>query len=165
MLKEIRIPMRKSGYYRMFMSEDSYREACYQCPYASLDKPADLTIGDYFELKDDYPEMFVGEDAIDISEGISCIIVHTDKGHDLLREAQRYVWLKEVDINKVQKSHKQLQQPPDYSGRRDKYKKLYNEKGYPSIEKYFLMRNAIVFLPKLILKTIPLNIKNIFNNG
>ena len=52
---DIKIPINKSGYYLAFMGQQSYRSFCYQCPYASLDKPADLTIGDYFEARQDYP--------------------------------------------------------------------------------------------------------------
>ncbi len=145
--KEIKIPMEKSGYFRMFITEECYREACYQCSYASLDKPADLTLGDYFEAKEDYPQFFVGEDAIDCNGGISCVIAHSDRGQALLQKVGDALFLREVDPKVVQASHKNLHKPSAYSKTRSVLKTLYAAFGYASVE---AMYNARAKLMKLL---------------
>ncbi|BFL36566.1 hypothetical protein K380107A5_19370 [Holdemania massiliensis] len=151
---EIQIPYEKSGYYRMFMSQESYREACYSCSYASLQKPADITTGDYFEIKDDYPELLKDDDSISTTEGISCVITRTEKGEELLRKALDYIYLKEVDPYVVQASHGNLCHPSKHTKLRHKLIKLHDRKGYGSIERYYRtrrMRIKIIHTMKNIL--------------
>lgn len=151
-MKEIKIPMRESGYYRMFMCAQSYREACYHCKYASLDKPADITIGDYFEIADDYPELIYGDNAIDLEYGISCIITHTKKGQNLVKAAKDYLLLKEVDPLVVQASHGNLYRPSSYSKERQWLLPLYKKFGYWVIEYYYHTRD-IVLTPARAVRT------------
>ena len=153
-MREIKIPIKKSGYYLAFMGQQSYRTACYQCPYASLDKPADITIGDYFEVKNDYPELFIGDDAIDDNGGVSCVIVHTDKGQELLEKAMEYLYLKDVSPQKVQNSHLNLQRPSIASIERKILINGYKKFGYSFIDKYYKLREPIVGIPRRIKKLI-----------
>ena len=143
-VKEINIPVRESWYYRMFMCAQSYREACYYCKYASLEKPADITVGDYFELADDYPELICGENAIDLEYGISCIITHTEKGQNLIKAANDYLLLKEVDPLVVQASHGNLRRPSSYSKERQWLLSLYKKFGYRAIECYYHTRDVVL---------------------
>ena len=149
---QLRIPLRESSYYRMFMMQESYRKACYQCPYASLDKPADITIGDYFEARDDYPELFVGDDAIDCNWGLSCIISHNQKGEELLQTAIDYLYLKEVQPQVVQASHGNLHKPSKHTKARYFLGMLYSVFGYRSIEVFYHIRNKLVVFVKKIFR-------------
>ncbi len=150
--KKISIPIRNSVYYRLFMEEETYRGGCYSCPYASLNKPADITTGDYFEAKDDYPELFVGENRIDLAGGISCIITHTEKGQSLIDSADKYLFLKEVDAKVVQASHSNLHKPSKYSRLRGILLKLYRIFGYGFLESIYFVRNKFADVVKKILK-------------
>lgn len=141
LIKKFQIPIRTSGYYRMFMMEESYQKICYKCPYDSLDKPADITIGDYFEAKDDYPELFRGDNAIDCNGGISCAITHNNKGEELLQKAIEYLYLKEVDPKVVQASHGNLHRPSKHSKARAFLRISYLLFGYKAIEKFYDLRN------------------------
>ncbi len=149
-MRKVKIPMRQSGYYRMFLDGESYREACYKCPYASLDKPADITIGDYFEAKDDYPQLFSGEIAINCSDGISCVITHTRKGQQLLDNAKEYLFIKEVDPLVVQASHRNLYKPSSFSWKRKLLLPLYKMFGYLPVDILYHTRNLIVAPAKAI---------------
>lgn len=146
--KRIVIPIRDSGYYRMFIGEENYRDACYNCEYASLDKPADITTGDYFEATKDYPELFVGENAIDRSSGISCMITHTNKGNSLIQELDGDLFLHEVDPKVVQNSHGNLCRPSKHSFIRNGLKISCSIFGYRSIETFYRMRNRVVDIIK-----------------
>lgn len=144
--KKVVIPIRDSGYYRMFIGEESYRDACYRCEYASLDKPADLTTGDYFEAEKDYPQLFTGENAIDGRDGLSCVITHTRKGESLLRAAD--VFLREVEPKVVQASHGNLHRPSKHSQKRNFFKIFFLLFGYRSVEFFYRTRNKLIDLLK-----------------
>ena len=153
-MKECKIPLNKSGYYLAFMGQQSYRTACYKCPYASLDKPADITIGDYFEAQHDYPELFSNKDDIINYGGISCVISHTSKGQDLLDKANSYLLFKEVSVNRVRESHLNLQRPSKASFERKILIWGYEKYGYGFIEKYYRVRELIIKLPREIKKKL-----------
>ena len=149
---EIKIPIRESAYYRMFITGENYRLACYQCPYASLDKPADITVGDYFEAKTDYPALFVGEDAIDSCDGISCVLVHDTKGMELIKQAEAYLYTREVQPHVAQASHCNLQRPTSHSRARGLLQWLYRTCGYGAVETLYYIRNRMADLVKKILR-------------
>ena len=142
--KLLEIDMKQSAYYRMFMSEDIYREACYRCQYATIDKPADITLGDYYEAKDDYPELFDGTvQSLRMEDGLSCVITHNRAGDILLHEISPRLCIIPVDIYKVQKSHRQLCKPSMYSLDRNRYFNMYKHGGYLKIEKFLVKRDAL----------------------
>ena len=138
------IPIRESGYYRMFIGEESYRNSCYKCHYASLDKPADITTGDYFEAANDYPHFFEGANAIDRSQGISCMVVHSQKGEDLVNETADMMALFEIDPKVVQASHSNLHRPSKASKLRYILKLSCSIFGYGGLEMFYRLRNKLV---------------------
>ena len=61
-------------YYWSFLHCETYRESCYGCPYADIkNRPADITIGDFFEVEKIYPE-------VERTKGVSLLILNTKKG-------------------------------------------------------------------------------------
>ncbi len=142
-IKQKFIPLQESAYYRLFLSEQSYRMACYSCPFATIDKPADITVGDYFEAVDDYPELFTGDGAIDRSSGISAILVHTAVGADAFCAIAEQHVVAEVDPKKVQASHKQLNQPGKYTKFRGTCLRIYEKWGYGALHHYMAMKRIL----------------------
>lgn len=100
----------RSSYYRMFLGCIGYRKSCYECKYASIYKPSDITLGDYYEANEDYPELFASGE-LDMKKGISSVIIHTEVGHRLFEEQHNFIRIYPVDLNKVVDSHAQLQSP------------------------------------------------------
>lgn len=143
------IPWNKSPYFRMFLAEESYRDSCYSCRYSSTAKPADITVGDYFEASKDYPNLF--REPISIQKragGISCILINTEKGSQRLEDIKEKLELYQADVIKIQMSHAQLRHPPHYSIYRKKLFDIYSKGGHEAIRKYFLARDITLFIPK-----------------
>ena len=60
----------------LFFSNNCLRPHCYGCPYAKSHKrSADLTMGDFWGIKDILPDFFD-------SDGISLVMINTDKGYE-----------------------------------------------------------------------------------
>lgn len=129
--KEYEIPINNSSYYYLFMRGESYREGCYNCEYANLNKPADITLGDYFELEQDYPEIYNKLDVKDVSS----VIIHNKKGEKLLKyeNIEKYP----IDYNVLVNSHPQLRSPTSYSSFRYLIEKIYFFTGYSGIALFY----------------------------
>lgn len=68
-------------YYQFFLQGDIYRKACYICKYANLDRPGDITLGDFWGVeKLKLP--------LDTYNGCSLVIVNTEKGRKLLESVE-----------------------------------------------------------------------------
>lgn len=74
--KTIIINANSDPYFASFLRFETYRESCYSCPYSSMKRPADITIGDFFEINKINPEF-------DKSKGVSLCIINTEKGKKL----------------------------------------------------------------------------------
>lgn len=66
---------RENAWIRAFLGNLSLSEGCLKCPYHDSKKPADITCGDFWELR---------RDPINDRKGISCVITNTEKGEILL---------------------------------------------------------------------------------
>ncbi|MEE0885995.1 MAG: Coenzyme F420 hydrogenase/dehydrogenase, beta subunit C-terminal domain [Treponema sp.] len=63
-------------YYSSFIRCETYRESCYSCPYSSLERPGDISMGDFTEITELIP-------GFDFSKGLSLCIIDTEKGQAL----------------------------------------------------------------------------------
>lgn len=105
----------ESPYFNMFIQYENYREQCYYCEYSKLNKPANITIGDYFEARDDYPQLFEKTATLSGVDYINTLIIQDEKGRELVRLFGEYLTYIEVDPLTVQISHPQLNKPGVFS--------------------------------------------------
>lgn len=135
----------RSAYYRMFMSCIAYRQSCYECEYASINKPSDITLGDYYEAKEDYPELFKSE-KLDMQKGISSVIVHTEAGHRLFEDQYNIIRMYPVELQKVVASHIQLQTPSQAKKGSFLLLMLYRIFGWSGVECFYRMFDGMMSL-------------------
>ena len=86
-------------YYYYFLKGLAYRESCYQCKYANMDRPGDITLGDMWGAE----SLNLGYDT---AEGCSLFIANSEKGLRLLEEIN--VTKKKVTTEQAVKLNKQL---------------------------------------------------------
>ena len=127
------MPCVLSSYYQIFLKGHMYRENCYACRYACGKRVSDITIGDFWGVEKEHPELL---ENYDISKGISCILVNTDKGKKLLSTAEDLV-LFESTFDKAARANGQLNHPSTPGMLRKVYKTLYSTKGYDAVDQYF----------------------------
>lgn len=137
--ESVLMPYTLSPYYRMFLGQESYREQCYSCKYSSLNRPADITVGDYFELSQDYPNL---ANRIK-NKDINCVIVHNNKGIYLLNKVKDNLILENVDVPTVQKSHGNLCSPSNFSYDRVTLFKEYKKGGFKAVESFYRKRDRL----------------------
>lgn len=156
------IPCGASSYFTFFMNGDSYRESCYSCPFAEKRRVGDITIGDYWGIKKQHPEIFDGSHPeFDVEKGISCILINTEQGKALSEQYSSALSVIESSFESVSAENFQLLSPSKKGAHRDAIFKAYTEKGYSGIEEYFRQLSGIKYYVAIIKSKIPLKLKTI----
>lgn len=115
-------------YYYYFMYGVSYRECCYECPYASSNRPADFTLGDYWGIEEVHPE-------IDTKNGVSVILVNSEKGEKLLDKLK--LGLFKSSFERASAKNNNLCRPTKKSSDREVVLKIFREEGAQAVAEYF----------------------------
>ena len=115
-------------YINMFYSGDILRPSCGKCPYATIKRKSDLTIGDFWGIKEQHPEFY---DRM----GTSVYLIHTQEGMCIFENIRDQMeWIKS-DIQKCQQSN--LQHPTKLNPDRKSYWDDYFKYGIKYVvEKY-----------------------------
>lgn len=90
-------------YYNTFFDGFSYRESCYHCPYATSSRVSDVTIGDFWGLKDNLP--------IAHTNGCSVLLPLTEKGVELIKNISPDFYLFERTVKEAIDGNDQLKHP------------------------------------------------------
>ncbi len=86
------------SFYKLFLNDIALRPSCHSCKYKDLQRPSDITIGDFWGIQNLLPEM-------DDDSGTSVVIVHSSKGKQLLQNIHEEIKFTEVDANKALPEH------------------------------------------------------------
>lgn len=144
------------GYTYEFLKSNTYRENCYQCKYADKNRVADITLGDFWGIEKEHPA-FYNKYA---KNGVSCVLVNTDKGNDLWLKVRVCTDYLSTDIEKVAKHNKQLVSCSELSPKRQQLLDWYYKEGYAGLNKFYMKDINKKYLYYLIKYHIPKPIKN-----
>lgn len=100
-----------------------YRPYCYNCRYACPDRVSDVTIGDFWNIQNIYPEY---EDYT----GVSGIMLNTKKGSWLISKLKNEMLIKPTEAELFIKYNTQLRKPAKLHPNRDKFFMVLREKGF-----------------------------------
>ena len=129
-------PARLASYNTLFLDGLTYRKNCYTCKYAGKHRPGDITIGDYWGIVNEHPEL-IGKDGFEEKDGISCLISNTAKGQSFCEEAGLDINMQVSTYEKIAKMNKQLNHPSELSPKRDKIMDIYREDGYIGVSNLY----------------------------
>ena len=107
------------GYH--FLQGDCHRECCYKCHYANLNRPGDLTLGDFWGVEKFYPAFFS-------PDGVSELLINSDKGMRLFEEMKSSIEYIPIKIEEVLCKNGNLNHPTDRPDRRNTiYSNIHND--------------------------------------
>lgn len=133
------------SYYNLFLRSEIFRESCYSCPFAKTERVSDITIGDFWGFGEEYPQKEIEKaEGISLNEGISSILVNTQKGESLINLIkEKEIWVYPVKYEKLAKHNAQLLKPSK-PGRSRKYMLFAWRLGkYQMVELFFGLKKAI----------------------
>lgn len=96
------------------------REACYYCPYTTVERISDLTIGDYWGVEKHYPD-------IESKMGVSLCLSHSSIGEKIVNEISNVVLCKKIEIENALQPR--LISPPIINKERNAFFYTYKTKG------------------------------------
>lgn len=163
-IKEKKISFMMSSFYMAFMHSQIIRESCYSCKYACKNRPADITLGDFWGIQKEHPEILKRNGGLLNEEnGISCILVNTEKGHELFEVSKKNIILYNSSFEKVVRKNPALQLPPSRPSDRDVYINEYIRHGYNGIEDLYKKKYGKKYPIFVIKNLIPNKIKRILH--
>lgn len=152
--KSVYIPSRLASYYTLFLDGNTYRENCYSCKYATKSRPSDLTIGDYWGIQVEHPEL-LGGNGYDEKKGISCILANSEKGIAICKNMKETLQLHESSYEKISNKNGQLKEPSHLNKQRDELLSIYVTGGYSDVEKWFQKKYRKQIIIHTIYNKIP----------
>ena len=133
--KKYKLWQSASSYFYYFLKGWIYRENCYKCKYASEHRPADITIGDFWGIEKEHPEL-IKKDGWNAAKGISLIVVNTERGKHFLEKSKENIDLQLSDFKSAASHNPQLSQPSEI-GNREVIIELYKKQGWIGLNKRF----------------------------
>lgn len=88
------VASREDSYMKSFLSECNIRPACYNCKFKKIHRCSDITLGDFWGIKETYPDMYN-------ETGVSVVVVHSLKGERLFEKMKGSIVFKEVEYEKA----------------------------------------------------------------
>lgn len=150
----------ESSYYQMFLNSYTYRENCYTCPYASVHRPGDITIGDYWCIELVHPELLRENNGpLEYEEGVSCLIVNNAKGQKMLERYGRGIQRWDSSYENASKYNHQLTAPSAMKPEREIVLAL-SRNGYDKVETWYRRRLRPIKIKRAIRAAIPRPLKN-----
>ncbi|WP_333960068.1 Coenzyme F420 hydrogenase/dehydrogenase, beta subunit C-terminal domain [Clostridium perfringens] len=153
-----------SSYFKLFLESSTYRDSCYNCKYTNKHRSGDITLGDYWGIENVHPEYLTRNlGTLEQKNGISCVLVNTLKGSELLNDFGVKLILKESSFSNVSAGNDQLNYPSEVNINRNKVLSIYRDGKYDAVEKWFNKRLGIKKYKILIIDFIKSNIKKLIN--
>lgn len=156
----------ENAYYHNFLKGNIYRDCCYECPFARADRVSDLTIGDFWGIEKQHPELFdSARPEFDTEKGISCLLQNTEKGKFLLENYGQGLSLFTSSFDKISKENQQLSSPSVPKGNREQIMNAYKNGGYEEFHRYFVKSvGKKQIIKNKIKKHIPLSVKKLIKS-
>lgn len=135
-----------NNYMRLFLGNICLRPSCHDCKYKQLDRPSDMTMGDYWGIENQLPEL-------DDDKGTSIVMINSPNGEVLFEKIREKIVFKEVDIEKAL--------PPRADSRKSvrmhpKREKFFKQMDYKSIEQLtkLLNQSFLIRIKRLVKKIL-----------
>lgn len=140
-----------------FMEGYTCRESCFNCPFSKIPRQGDLTLGDYWGVKNVFPQ-------IDSSKGVSLVTVNTKKGEVIWEKVRKQLICYQSNLENATKENQNLNEqtkrPSLRSGIYDKIKRdgydniIKKEFRHPKFKRIRLENTMRNILPDSILRRI-----------
>ena len=148
-------PYYKSVYYAIFQQYSAFRESCYRCPFSTSARNGDVTIGDFHTI-----DKFVNN--INRFEGVSSVVINSDKGQALFDEIKKDIWFYETEFDSVL-SHGALFEEKKKSKDRDAIIKSYSDDPFDAFVKK--RKNPKKYIISGIYYSLPLSVRKILKKA
>lgn len=134
-----------SDYVQLFYNQCILRPSCHVCPYTTVDRLVDMTIGDFWGIEKQLP-------ALDVKDGISLIIIHSDESRKLFEQLQEKIeyWKSE----KKDCLQPNLLAPTPMSKQRAEFWRTYSYFGFSKVHRKYCEESLMVKVKRKLIKIL-----------
>lgn len=142
----------RDPYYRSFLIGETYRECCYKCKYASVERVSDFTVGDFWGIEKAHSEF-------NDRRGVSVIFLNTEKAEKKFSEVCALFDICPSSLNEIVVAQVNLRAPTNRPAIRDT---IYDEIDSLEPSKYVQKKlcSRITFVEYIKL-SIPMPVKKV----
>ena len=116
-------------YMQSFLQEICMRPSCYDCKFKNLNRQADITLGDFWEINKYMQEL-------DDDKGISVVLIHSDKGRRIWEKIKEKAIYKSAIVDKAISPYADSRKSVIPHINRSKYLKAIRKNGFSDAVKY-----------------------------
>lgn len=149
-------PFEKNYYYHILLSNNCLRKSCYNCIAKKGFKQSDITIGDFWGIKNFLPEL-------DEKKGISVIFAHTTKADEIISRISRRMHLINTPFSAAVYENSSYWISPVHYPSREKFIQHLNKYGYKQTVNFYYRRNFFVKILVFIIKYLISTYRNIIS--
>ena len=147
----------QEAYWYLFQYAKFFRDSCHTCPYAREQRVGDLSVGDFWGIERERPELLAPNGGpLDPKGGISAVLANSKKGHELLLSAK--LALEECIISNVAAAGEAVRTPQPKPADREQVLALFREGDYKKIKSYCVRQMGTNYLVDLIYDTAPVQL-------
>lgn len=132
-------------YFELFLNNISLRSSCYNCKFKDKYKSSDITLADYWGIEN------IKEHKFDLQNGISLVIINSDKGLDIFNNIKNKMTYQETDYDKALIYNSAIISSVEKPKKRDKFAKDLQKNNFSKLYKKYRRKNNIF---KKIIKKI-----------
>lgn len=140
----------RNSYYWSFYTRLIDRESCYHCPYGYGNRVSDITMGDYWGISEYHHEF-------NIREGVSALLVNSEKGRQFIFGLESKIKISETDPINISKGNnlfigekkRNINKPLN----REQFFSILNDKGWKAAERKFLITKGRLL--RIVYLTLP----------
>lgn len=126
-----------NNYSKLFLSDIALRESCYNCNFKLGNKYSDITLGDFWGIKNCMPDMYN-------KEGVSAIIINSQKGLTVLNAISEHLIIKECSKDDIVKYNKSLVISSSLPRNRDDFFEELDEKNIKYLSNKYSKKKSIL---------------------
>lgn len=135
-------PYRASYWMNSFVEGSIFRENCYSCKYSGKKRCGDITLGDFWGLKNNY----------DVSQGVNFVAINTNAGEDLWNKISMYLNFEERSIEEAIPYNHPLRAPASKSKNYGKFQTLYQKNAARALTMAYLDKTFYIGIRRIIWK-------------
>lgn len=120
-------------YTRMFYGHNMLRPSCSTCPFTSTERISDITIADFWGINEVFPDF-------DDNQGVSLVLINTQKGTELFCAANKWMDFRETTIDCCMQPP--LEKPFPIPDTRNEFWENYKRKNFEEIMRKYGGNNA-----------------------
>lgn len=133
------------SYNGIFYSRTVLRPACHNCSFANLERPGDLTIGDFWGIEQCKPHF-------DDDKGVSLVLVNTEQGQRIFEEIGDQLLYEVSSADDAMQRN--LQRPTPPSPKREQFWLEFESKGYKYVARKYTTYGSKNRVKQQVLKPI-----------